>query len=877
MPEEGPIIGRDDVLARVAVRLDAGAGGVVLVGDGGIGKSRLAREVVRLARERGWHTVSTVGTRAAAAIPLGALSHLLPDMGTDPGPLLVAAQRALQARAGDRPLIIAVDDAHLLDDPSASLLLQLAMSVRSFVVATIRTGEPAPDAVVALWKDGIAERIEVGRLDDEGIVRLVEAVLGGPADQGLRRVVVERSSGNPLVARELCLGGLDAGAIVRRGAAWSLVGDLPVSTRLAEIVAARLAGLTPRERHALDLLAHGEPLPLSLATRLADREVLVALERRGLVEVRADGRRREVWLSHPAYANVLRTTAGPLLAASLKGALAEALAATGMRRRADLLRVATWQLESGAADVGLLRRAAVATYHAGDMVATARLAAGAWDQEPSADMGLLLATALAFTGRYAEADATFAEAADLATDEATLVRITLVHAAILSTGMERPATAMELLLDLEGRVTDAESRGALQAQRAHLHARAGRAADTLALALPLVERRTDGPVFVAASMAAMIAFEMAGAHDRVIELADAAMTPAERLWAEGGTSVAPEMFRLQAAGARVAMGELDAMPPDAPVPAVVRGVVVNRPVALLAVLHAAIADLLRGRPGSAGARIEALGPTDEDLIAGPAWSLASTCAALTGRVVQATATLARAEARDRSGAIIDPFLDEARAWVRWADGRPADARRGLRAAAEAALAEGRPGMASGLVHLLARMGGARDAAALVARIPDDLPGVLPAARRAHVTALDSGDAQALERVAEAFAGMGATLLAAEAATQAGLAWRRAGVPRRATRLLRMAADHAAACEGARTPGLIAPRDETALLSSRETEIADLAARGLSSARIAERLVVSTRTVDNHLQRVYQKLGITSRAELPAALGAAEPPEGQAHV
>ena len=56
------------------------------------------------------------------------------------------------------------------------------------------------------------------------------------------------------------------------------------------------------------------------------------------------------------------------------------------------------------------------------------------------------------------------------------------------------------------------------------------------------------------------------------------------------------------------------------------------------------------------------------------------------------------------------------------------------------------------------------------------------------------------------------------------------------------------------------------LSDREREIATLAGRGLSSREIAERLYLSIRTVDNHLQKVYSKLGITGRDQLPAALG-----------
>ena len=56
-------------------------------------------------------------------------------------------------------------------------------------------------------------------------------------------------------------------------------------------------------------------------------------------------------------------------------------------------------------------------------------------------------------------------------------------------------------------------------------------------------------------------------------------------------------------------------------------------------------------------------------------------------------------------------------------------------------------------------------------------------------------------------------------------------------------------------------DEPVALTKREREVAVLAASGITSKDIAERLFVSVRTVDNHLGRVYDKLGIASRAEL----------------
>jgi DNA-binding NarL/FixJ family response regulator len=56
------------------------------------------------------------------------------------------------------------------------------------------------------------------------------------------------------------------------------------------------------------------------------------------------------------------------------------------------------------------------------------------------------------------------------------------------------------------------------------------------------------------------------------------------------------------------------------------------------------------------------------------------------------------------------------------------------------------------------------------------------------------------------------------------------------------------------------------LTTREREVVELAAMGLSNKEIADRLVVGVRTVEGHLHRAYVKLGITSRAELVDRLG-----------
>jgi DNA-binding CsgD family transcriptional regulator len=86
---------------------------------------------------------------------------------------------------------------------------------------------------------------------------------------------------------------------------------------------------------------------------------------------------------------------------------------------------------------------------------------------------------------------------------------------------------------------------------------------------------------------------------------------------------------------------------------------------------------------------------------------------------------------------------------------------------------------------------------------------------------------------------------------------------------------AARCEGAAArawdacPGIArdaAARPAAGAMTPRETEVAVLAAKGWSSADIADELGISVRTVESHLYRVFAKLGVTNRAELAVELG-----------
>jgi hypothetical protein len=160
--------------------------GCVLVDEPGVGKTRLAQEVLGAARELGHPTRWVVATQAARSIAFGAVAHLLPALGRDANSPLGMLQRALAAlaRPDDDPLLVlGVDDAHLLDDSSSALVHMAASVAKVPVVVTARADVEAAQPITALWKDGLADRVELQPLERPHMIALAGDILGGSLDR----------------------------------------------------------------------------------------------------------------------------------------------------------------------------------------------------------------------------------------------------------------------------------------------------------------------------------------------------------------------------------------------------------------------------------------------------------------------------------------------------------------------------------------------------------------------------------------------------------------------------------------------------------------------------------------------------------------------
>ena len=141
MDAVGLSVGRHEELGLVGRALESGpSGGVVVMGTAGVGKTRLAREVVASRRgdERGGVRDTCGGWRSVWRVrPLAAA---LDAPGLDRLGVMMLARRAVLKSAGEGSAVLVVDDAHLLDDASAALVHQLVMARAIRVILTVRSG-----------------------------------------------------------------------------------------------------------------------------------------------------------------------------------------------------------------------------------------------------------------------------------------------------------------------------------------------------------------------------------------------------------------------------------------------------------------------------------------------------------------------------------------------------------------------------------------------------------------------------------------------------------------------------------------------------------------------------------------------------------------
>jgi DNA-binding CsgD family transcriptional regulator len=347
MPGE-VLVGRDAELAAIEALLDRrdGLHGLVLVGEPGVGKTRLWLAGLEAARARGARVLTTRPTGVDAELGFAGLTDVLDPVAEELLPELPAPQRralavalaradagvrgpddravaaavlgALRRLARDTRVVLAVDDLQWLDPASARVIefaLRRLAEEDVTVLATLRAPEPAAVDLGVVLGERLT-RIELGGLSVAAVYELVAARSGRRLPRSLLLRVHETSGGNPFFALEL-VRALGDGPLPAPGE------PLPVPGDLKELLRARLAALPATARDALLLAAAAsrpnEAMLAAAGVRRAPLELAVAA---GVVEVAGD----DVRFTHPLLADTALADALPTRRRAAHRRLAAAVA-----------------------------------------------------------------------------------------------------------------------------------------------------------------------------------------------------------------------------------------------------------------------------------------------------------------------------------------------------------------------------------------------------------------------------------------------------------------------------------------------------------------------------------------------------------------------
>jgi DNA-binding CsgD family transcriptional regulator len=843
--------------------------GLILGGAAGIGKSRLLREAVAGLDAERLSVLSTTANAATAGLPLGGLAQVLPAEQPAPAStsgLLRWAVDALRQQAAGRPIVLAIDDAHLLDPLSATLVYYVARSEHATVLATVRTGEPVPDPVRALWTDDLVERVEMGPLTGDEVADLLSRVLGGPVDSASVDRLWQLSQGNALLLRELVLAARASGDINASYGVWRWTGRFELVPTLTEVIDARIGQLTTEVRAVLELVAFGEPIGLPLLVRATDAAAVEIAEERQLIRVGREDRRADVWLAHPLYGEVVRQRCPVTRLRRLLADLADLVDEAGARRDDDLLRVAVWRLDSDTVrDPRQLLDAARLAFAGYDVPLAVRLARAALNAGAGVDAAETLGTLLMFADQPGEALAVLDSTVGRAGDDQQRCRWLCIRAIVTYWGLSDECTPEHLAKD-GPLLTDPCAHAWVRAIESLMRLHHGEHETALELARGVLDG-PDSPAGARAVAASTVAHLQAarGAFVQAMRSMAAVEADAPR-WRPDAPAVqlAVELAR---GTAMILAGDLGA----------VQTMVATEFAGLADAgefhLGAGYVTLVRAQATRLRGRLH-----DAARYAGQATAILATShvyaalanaerahvAALSGDQALAAQAMAECDASHRPTMnILYPWLEQARAWVAICSG---DTRIGVEVLSDLLgrlRADRFAGHELHALHDLVRLGRAGEVVERLAELATTVEGPIAPVMAWHARAAVAADGGGLLAAAQAFADLGLSLFAAEAAAAAIPLLRAARSPQ-STAASELLTVLLARCDGVSSPTLVVAQPA---LTTRELQIAKLAAAGVPSKGIADQLYLSARTVDNHLLRVYAKLGVAGRAELAGALRA----------
>ncbi|HWO23859.1 MAG TPA: AAA family ATPase, partial [Kofleriaceae bacterium] len=254
----------------------------------------------------------------------------------------------LELCGGPAPMLLCLDDVHLLDEGSGDVLRRFALGLseaRCLVLAAGRAETDAetgaPSMLEVLERDlapALSPQLTLGGLDEEAIAQLVSSLLGGaPIDRAFIRHVAARTGGNPLVIAEYVSAVFEAGLLLPAWDRW--VTDeggldlVQLPTDVSALTQQRVARLSEATRDVLRTAAvlglrfeaadvaraRGEPLEQVAAALGAAVQTQIATMRAG----------GQLQFVHAGFVSAMLADLRPEELATLHQAVAESLDAAG--------------------------------------------------------------------------------------------------------------------------------------------------------------------------------------------------------------------------------------------------------------------------------------------------------------------------------------------------------------------------------------------------------------------------------------------------------------------------------------------------------------------------------------------------------------------
>ncbi|MZE52578.1 hypothetical protein GTY86_15030 [Streptomyces sp. SID5770] len=760
--------------------------------------------------------------------------------------------RLLDAGKADNRRTLWLDDAHLCSVLSLQELRKLLMRRSHRIIVAADTDRVHPE-FHRLWKDGLLRRIDLSPLDPESSRELASAFLGDQLSQeGVVRLA-QLSAGLPLLLRELVRAASEQHLFNWDGSCWQLDDVVPVSAGLRELTQRQLTALSASATDALEMISLATPARLSILEEVVGTDSLLELEERRLIEVSPrDLKSLKHWISvsHPYLGHVLRQDMPTLKKRRNLTVWLDALPGRDDWTQEEWTRLSEWHLEAG--ETPEMTTLLMAVYRALDghqFPLAVQLSEAAWSAYPCLDaakaygyallassqfdkleeqlsnfrlavpghedeISFIEARSLALQGRYEEAECVANTLPD--GDREMIVSITSYFNGDVSKSLECASRAKSF--GEVGRITEAAI--IQMASLCHL----GRPIDALSIYDDISKLRNSGLEWT------LHGDSLEEIHALALQYAGR-LAEAERILKEQYENAIREYcVRIHAQ----------------------RGLALGYTLYEMGRVEESI-KFFKFNPNYR------VGWWQWEIKADLYLSMAVSCL---GHPPIVTRDGDYSPSYPESKNL--PFFLSAIAQCRKVHGcgNERQAVTILNEALSASLDGRSYANAVAILHEYARLD-----LPIPVKVHDYLPvqGPFLKARLQYARAVEKGDISMLSEAVGILEEIGSNLYSAEGYAELSRMYHRRGDVRSATAASLRAQHLSSMCGSVDTPALQF-YNERVPLAPRERTIARLAAEGFTDKEIAERLVISPRTVSNTLLRVYQKVGVNGRRQLRGVIG-----------